>query len=258
MAYTDQQVRDYLQQNLQGASDAQIAAEMARFGVDTTQMARATNVPVADVQSRFIQAITPPPGNSNQPTTTPQFTDADVRQYLLDRPGYTDAQIAADMIRFGVSPGQVARATQLPLADVQRRFDAIVNPLLTTLPGGPLTPVTPVTPVTPTTPLTPTTPTTTTSTMPPSVVPTPAISPAPGSVPAIGAALPGLPTQPAQYITPGGATTEPPAGVTPFALPMLNMRNLVNRGVVPSYVAVPQSTPQYAYQPITQIGTPIF
>lgn len=242
--FTDEQVRSYVANNLQGASDAQIAAEMARFGVDTTQMARATNIPVADVQRRFLSTF---------PATSPNFSDEQVLSYLQNNlQGASDAQIAAEMIRFGVSPAQMSRVTNVPIADVQRRFDAIVNPLLTTLPGGSLSidvPRRPDTPITPTTPP---------STMPPSVVPTPAISPAPGSVPAIGAALPGLPTQPAQYITPGGATTEPPAGVTPFALPMLNMRNLVNQGVVPSYVAVPQSTPQYAYQPITQIGTPIF
>lgn len=111
--------------------------------------------------------------------------------------------------------------------------------------NAPRTPTPPVitNPIIPTPPITPSTPT---------------VAPTPGTVPSIGAALPSLPTQPTQYITPGGAVSTPPAGVTSYALPMLNMRNLVNAGVVPSYVAAPQTTPQFSFTPITQVGRPIF
>jgi hypothetical protein len=274
MAYTDQQVRDYLQQNLQGASDAQIAAEMARFGVDTSQMARATNIPVEDIQGRFIEAVTPRPASSADATTNVnRFTDADVRQYLLDRPGYSDAEITADMIRFGVGPEQVARATQLPLTDVQSRFDAVINPLLATLPGGAVTPTRPVTPtpVVPGPAITPLSPTLTPPNVPETLLPgnvggnvvgTPPIS---RDFPTI--ATEGGPTTATQYIQPsavqvGGALipeyTEIPEGVTPLAVPALNVRNLINQGVVPRYVAAPRSSGNLIFEPIQTIGDRIF
>ena len=242
--FSDQDVRDYLNTALAGASDRDIASEMARRGVTMDQIARATNIPIADVVRRF--------GTATTPFTTPQFSDADVLAYLQARPGYTDAEIAADMIKYGVSPEQISRVTGLPLSEVTRRYTAVVSPL------QPVTPITPVTPVTPITPVIPTTPTPPTTSGPSSIVPTPAISPAPGTVPAIGAALPGLPTQPTQYITPSGGTTTPPAGVTPFALPMLNMRNMVNAGVVPSMVAAPRSTSEFEFNPIERTGSSIF
>jgi hypothetical protein len=242
MAFTDQDIRDYLTKVIPGASDAQIASEMARFNVDVNQMARATNVPVADVQKRF-QAATAPATQ----TTSPKFTDQDVRQYLLDRPGYSDAEITADMIRYNISPEQVSRATQLPLSAIQARYQSVLTPLLATIPGGATTTTGTTTGATPTTP---------------TRVPTAPIPPGltPGNVdmvtimptPPITTGV--TPQMPTQYITPAGATTAPPAGVTPYALPMLNMRNTINQGVVPSYVAAPRTTPEMSFTPITQVG----
>ena len=129
MAYTDQQVRDYLANVLPNASDREIAAEMVRFGVGADQMARATNQTIENVQNRFEAA--------QVPVNTP-LSDTDVRQYLADRPGYTDAQIAADMIQFGVGPDQISRVTGLPLTDVQARYNAVLGPLQGTVTRPPV------------------------------------------------------------------------------------------------------------------------
>jgi len=249
-SFTDEQVRTYIQQNLQGATDAQIAAEMARYNVGVDQMSRATGVAPRDVQSRFLTVASP------TPTVAPpqNFTDEQVLSYLQNNlAGASDAQIAAEMIRFGVSPAQMARVTNVPLDTVQSRYNAIINPLLSasTFPGGPITIDDPTRPIDGTTPGGGTT-------LLSNVVPTPSVTSPPGTVPTLNASLPALPTQPTQYITPGGGITSIPTGVTPFAVPMLNMRNIVNQGYVPSYVAAPETTPQFAFTPITQIGTPVF
>lgn len=46
----------------------------------------------------------------------------------LKRPGLNDSMIARSMNEYGVSPQQVATATQAPLADVQARYQAAMGP----------------------------------------------------------------------------------------------------------------------------------
>jgi hypothetical protein len=46
----------------------------------------------------------------------------------LKRPGLNDSMIARSMNEYGVSPQQVAAATQAPLADVQARYQAAMGP----------------------------------------------------------------------------------------------------------------------------------
>jgi hypothetical protein len=50
-----------------------------------------------------------------------------VMEYLR-RPGLNDSMIARSMNEYGVSPQQVATATQAPLADVQARYQAAMGP----------------------------------------------------------------------------------------------------------------------------------
>lgn len=59
MAFTTEQIRDYLMAN-PGMTDAQIAADMDRFGVTASQVSAATGVPVSDVMSRYEAATTTP------------------------------------------------------------------------------------------------------------------------------------------------------------------------------------------------------
>ena len=51
------------------------------------------------------------------------ITSTDIQNFLAANPGMTDAQIAAAMQTYGVTPAQMAQATTMPIADVQSRFD---------------------------------------------------------------------------------------------------------------------------------------
>lgn len=55
-------------------------------------------------------------------------TDQQIQQYLSERPGLSDAQIASAMQQFNVSPAQMAAATGVSEAEVQSRFEAATKP----------------------------------------------------------------------------------------------------------------------------------
>lgn len=55
-------------------------------------------------------------------------TDQEVRNWFASNPGATDAQIVATMQQYGVTPAQVARATNTNLGEVNRRFEAVPAP----------------------------------------------------------------------------------------------------------------------------------
>ena len=85
----------------------------------------------------------------------------------LRRPGLNDSMIARSMNEYGVSPQQVATATQAPLADIQARYQAAMGPNagIARRPGSggvtyfsPMvyTPQAAAAPAAPTTPVTPT------------------------------------------------------------------------------------------------------
>ena len=120
--YSDKEVNDYLLAN-PGMTDQQIAAAMNQFGVDTSQMARATGLDLGSVQSRYDAAIAPassaPAGVSNQ----------EVLDYLNANPGLTDYQIAAAMDKYDVDPSQMAQATGLGLDQVEKRYAAASQPI---------------------------------------------------------------------------------------------------------------------------------
>ena len=107
-----------------------------------SQMASATGMDVGAVQSRYNAATgantgaTTQTGNvattqtGNVATTqtggaasTP--TTQEIKNWLAANPRATDAQIAAAMNQYGVSPTQMAAATGLSLADVQNRYNAV-------------------------------------------------------------------------------------------------------------------------------------
>lgn len=245
MAYTDQEVRDYLATNLRNASDREIAAEMVRFGVGSDQVARAMNQTPQLIQERF-EAV-------QNPTANTSLSDNDIRQYLVDRPGYTDAQVASDMIRFGVTPAQVSRATGVPLTDVQARYQAVLDPLRATARGATTTYTN-----TGTTGGTDTT-TTTTGGSGRTVVQTNPITTT--AAENMAAVMPTRYIQPSPLTVAGALTpqyTEIPTGIYSLGVPLLNVRNLINMARVPSYVAAPRSTEGMTFTPITTIGDQIF
>lgn len=123
MAVTNAEINSWLSDN-PGASDATIASAMQKFGVSPGQVSRATGTNPTEVQTRFNAAIAPPPAaptglintNPKVPNTqtyfgagNPNISSADIR-HVLNQPGMTDAQIAAEAAKYNVSLGQIQNA----------------------------------------------------------------------------------------------------------------------------------------------------
>jgi len=68
------------------------------------------------------------PGTGALNTNSP--SNQEIRDYL-SRPGLTDAMVAGNMNKFGVSPDRIAGITGLPTATVNQRFQAATGPNLT-------------------------------------------------------------------------------------------------------------------------------
>lgn len=165
MAYTSQDIVNWLQQN-PGLPDAVIAAKMQETGVTPEQVAAATGVNTADIQSRYTAAepladlytsfqagnvgttqnLLDSMGLSTEnlmsgfnltPTDLASLreigykitpTDWEVQNWLGLNTGLSDADIRTNMDKFGVTPEQMARVTGIPLTDVQKRYDTAFTP----------------------------------------------------------------------------------------------------------------------------------
>lgn len=124
---------DYLQ--TPNLTDAQIAAEVNRLGLNAEQISSMTGVPVGQVQSRlapFAPKITTPivttpvvttPVVTTPVTKTTNNYDA-FANWLKTTPNLTDTQIAAEMNRLGITTGQVGQITGMPGTDIENRFRA--------------------------------------------------------------------------------------------------------------------------------------
>jgi len=112
---------DYLQ--TPNLTDAQIAAEVNRLGLNAQQISSMTGVPVGQVQSRlapFAPKVTTPVVKT--PVTTNNY---DVfANWLKTTPNLTDTQIAAEMNRLGITTGQVGQITGMSGTDIENRFRA--------------------------------------------------------------------------------------------------------------------------------------
>ncbi len=113
---------DYLQ--TPNLTDAQIAAEVNRLGLNAQQISSMTGVPVGQVQSRLApylpKTVTPPVVTT--PVTTSNY---DIfANWLKTTPNLTDTQIAAEMNRLGITTGQVGQITGMPGTDIENRFRA--------------------------------------------------------------------------------------------------------------------------------------
>jgi len=62
-----------------------------------------------------------------EPRSTYKPTDEEIRNYVT-RPGMTDAMVARGMNQFGIDPQRMAGITNLPLANVQSRYQAAMGP----------------------------------------------------------------------------------------------------------------------------------
>lgn len=177
MAYTSQDIVNWLQQN-PGLPDAVIAAKMQETGVTPEQVAAATNMAPADLQSRYTAALplanlytsfqTGDVGSTQNllnsmglsteslmsgfnlnPTDLASLrgagykitpTDAEIVNWLKVNPNLTDADIRNAMDQFGVTTDQMARAIGIDLKSVQDRYKNAFNPQVVTTPVDTTTP----------------------------------------------------------------------------------------------------------------------
>jgi len=110
---------DYLQ--TPNLTDAQIAAEVNRLGLNAQQISSMTGVPVSQVTSRL--APFAPKTVVNTTNTATNNYDA-FANWLKTTPNLTDTQIAAEMNRLGITTGQVGQITGMPGTDIENRFRA--------------------------------------------------------------------------------------------------------------------------------------
>ncbi|CAK0752748.1 hypothetical protein CCP3SC1AL1_190025 [Gammaproteobacteria bacterium] len=116
MAVTNAQILDFLLAN-PGMSDAQLVSAMQQNGVSPAQMSQAVGIPLAEVQQRF-QAVL-------APSTPAPVSNAQIVDFLTANPNLSDADIAAAMAQYGISPTQMAAATGIPTNQILSRLDAV-------------------------------------------------------------------------------------------------------------------------------------
>lgn len=132
-----QNIFDYVNSN-RGSNDVQLRAEMDRLGVSAEDVAAATGVPLAGVQTRYNVAdegagryIAPENipasvgltyGLNNNMTQTQ--IDKNIFDFVNANRGLNDVQLAAEMDRLGISPNDVARATGVSYESVAGRYNA--------------------------------------------------------------------------------------------------------------------------------------
>lgn len=132
-----QNIFDYVNQN-RGLNDVQLRAEMDRLGVTPEDVAAATGVPLAGVQTRY-NVADEGTGGYVAPTGVPASTgltwglnnnmtqaqiDKNIFDFVNANRGLNDVQLAAEMDRLGISPNDVARATGVSYESVAGRYNA--------------------------------------------------------------------------------------------------------------------------------------
>jgi len=173
-----QNIFDFVNEN-RGLNDVQLAQEMDKYGVSVEDVAAATGVPLGGVEARYEVASESDFGGYTPTDTEPVstglawglangMTQAEIDKNIFDfvnaNRGLNDAQLRAEMDKYGISPNDVARATGVSLGGVQARYDVantatFVPPKITDVTALIQKPVTPVKPVNPLAPITPITPT---------------------------------------------------------------------------------------------------
>jgi len=120
---------DYLQ--TPNLTDAQIAAEVNRLGLNAQQISSMTGVPVGQVQSRLSPYLPKTVVDNTKVNTTTNTTNTTATNnydlfanWLKTTPNLTDTQIAAEMNRLGITTGQVGQITGMPGTDIENRFRA--------------------------------------------------------------------------------------------------------------------------------------
>jgi hypothetical protein len=132
-----QNIFDYVNNN-RGLNDVQLRAEMDRLGVSAEDVATATGVPLAGVQTRYnvadegtgayVAPVNVPvsvglTSGLNSGMTQTQV-DQNIFDFVNENRGSNDVQLAAEMDRLGISPNDVARATGVSYESVAGRYNA--------------------------------------------------------------------------------------------------------------------------------------
>jgi hypothetical protein len=132
-----QNIFDYVNQN-RGLNDVQLRAEMDKLGVSPQDVAAATGVPLAGVQTRY-NVADEGTGGYVAPTNvgtsvglasglasgmTQAQIDKNIFDFVNNNRGLNDVQLAAEMDRLGISPNDVARATGVSYESVAGRYNA--------------------------------------------------------------------------------------------------------------------------------------
>jgi uncharacterized protein YneF (UPF0154 family) len=132
------QIRTWVAQN-PTATAQQINSAMQTYGISPQKVALAmgaTEIPnappaVKAAQQQFNQAeqafqtVAGRVGTAGRDPMAGQVADWQVQQFLRDNPNLSDAQVLDAMVRYGVTPAQMARATGVDINSITRRIAAV-------------------------------------------------------------------------------------------------------------------------------------
>lgn len=126
MAVSDQEIRDFFAANPDATAE-QVYQEMVQYNVSPEQLSRATGIDINRVRQEFLnQSIAQSTaGNVNQSiahSTAGNVPDEAIRNFFAVNPNASEEQVYQAMQQFGVRPEQLARATGLDPARVNRQF----------------------------------------------------------------------------------------------------------------------------------------
>lgn len=126
MAVSDQEIRDFFAANPDATAE-QVYQGMVQYNVSPEQLSRATGIDINRVRQEFLnQSIAQSTaGNVNQSiahSTAGNVPDEAIRNFFAVNPNASEEQVYQAMQQFGVRPEQLARATGLDPARVNRQF----------------------------------------------------------------------------------------------------------------------------------------
>ena len=141
MAITAQDVAAFLTAN-PGLSDAQIASLANQYGVSSSMLSEATGVPVAQIEQRASTAGAPLTGGMLAPAAPAApagFSDVQIAQRAQQilSTGGTTFDVAREAFNAGVSADTIARALNIPVAEVNRLSGGLLSGGGSTIPPRP-------------------------------------------------------------------------------------------------------------------------
>ena len=114
MAVSDQEIRDFFAANPDATAE-QVYQGMVQYNVSPEQLSRATGIDINRVRQEFLN-------QSVAQSTAGNVPDEAIRNFFAVNPNASEEQVYQAMQQFGVRPEQLARATGLDPARVNRQF----------------------------------------------------------------------------------------------------------------------------------------